>query len=58
MAILITGAAGVNGTAAVHEFARHGEPIRALVRNRAQARELVPYQARFARSTMRRSRSS
>jgi len=37
MAILITGAAGLNGTAAVREFARHGEPIRALVRNRAQA---------------------
>src|SRR5215470_970181 len=41
MTILITGAAGLNGTAAVREFARHGEPIRALVRNRAQARELV-----------------
>ena len=40
MTILITGAADRNGTAAVHEFARHGEPIRALVRNRAQAREL------------------
>ena len=40
MTILITGAAGLNGTAAVHEFTRHGEPIRALVRNRAQAREL------------------
>jgi uncharacterized protein YbjT (DUF2867 family) len=40
MTILITGAAGLNGTAAVHEFARHGEPIRALVRNRAQARAL------------------
>jgi uncharacterized protein YbjT (DUF2867 family) len=40
MTILITGAAGLNGTAAVHEFARHGEPIRALVRNRAPAREL------------------
>jgi uncharacterized protein YbjT (DUF2867 family) len=40
MTILITGAAGLNGTAAVHEFARHGEPVRALVRNRAQAREL------------------
>src|SRR5262249_12397242 len=36
----VTGAAGLNGAAAVHEFARHGEPIRALVRNRAQAREL------------------
>src|SRR5262249_42335754 len=40
MAILITGAAGLNGTAVVHEFARHGEPIRGLVRNRPQAREL------------------
>ncbi len=40
MTILITGAAGLNGTAAVREFARHGEPIRALVRNRAQARAL------------------
>ena len=40
MTILITGAAGLNGTAAVHEFVGHGEPIRALVRNRARAREL------------------
>jgi uncharacterized protein YbjT (DUF2867 family) len=40
MTILITGAAGLNGTTTVHEFARHGEPIRALVRSRAQAREL------------------
>src|SRR5215471_15766044 len=40
MTILITGAAGLNGTAAIREFARHSEPIRALVRNRAQAREL------------------
>ncbi len=40
MTILITGAAGLNGTAAVHEFTRHGEPVRALVRNRARAREL------------------
>ena len=41
MTILITGAAGLNGTAAVREFARHSEPVRALVRNRAQARELA-----------------
>src|SRR5262245_24445733 len=40
MTILITGAAGLNGTAAVREFARHGEPVRALVRDRARAREL------------------
>jgi uncharacterized protein YbjT (DUF2867 family) len=36
--ILVTGATGLNGTAIIREFARHGEPVRALVRDRAKAR--------------------
>jgi uncharacterized protein YbjT (DUF2867 family) len=39
--ILITGAAGLNGSAVVREFASHGEPVRALVRNRAKAGALA-----------------
>src|SRR5262245_65963650 len=35
--ILVTGAAGLNGSAIIREFASHGEPVRALVRNRAKA---------------------
>lgn len=39
--ILVTGAAGMNGTAVIREFARHGTPVRALVRNRAKATALA-----------------
>ena len=35
--ILVTGAAGLTGSIVVHEFARHGLPVRALVRQPAQA---------------------
>jgi uncharacterized protein YbjT (DUF2867 family) len=38
--ILLTGAAGNNGQAAVREFAREGVPVRALVRHAARARSL------------------
>jgi uncharacterized protein YbjT (DUF2867 family) len=38
--ILVTGAAGLNGSAAVREFARRGEPVRALVRSAAKAASL------------------
>ena len=38
--ILVTGAAGNNGQATLQEFARHGEPVRAQVRDEAQARLL------------------
>ena len=38
--ILVTGAAGLSGSIVVREFARQKTPIRALVRNRAKAREL------------------
>jgi uncharacterized protein YbjT (DUF2867 family) len=36
--ILVTGATGLNGAAVIREFARHGHPVRALVRDRAKAR--------------------
>ena len=36
--ILITGAKGLSGSAVIREFARQKEPVRALVRNRANAR--------------------
>jgi uncharacterized protein YbjT (DUF2867 family) len=35
--ILVTGAAGLNGSAIVREFSRNGEPVRALVRDRSRA---------------------
>jgi uncharacterized protein YbjT (DUF2867 family) len=35
--ILVTGATGENGSAAIREFARRGEPVRALVRSAARA---------------------
>jgi uncharacterized protein YbjT (DUF2867 family) len=35
--ILVTGAAGLNGTAVVHEFSRNGAAVRALVRDRSKA---------------------
>jgi len=35
--LLVTGAGGLNGLAVVREFARHQEPVRALVRDRAKA---------------------
>ncbi|MBF5000398.1 SDR family oxidoreductase [Nocardia sp. BSTN01] len=39
--ILITGATGNNGKAVVQQFARHGVPVRALVRDRARAGALL-----------------
>lgn len=39
--ILVTGAAGLNGSAIIREFSRNGVPVRALVRNRAKAGELT-----------------
>jgi uncharacterized protein YbjT (DUF2867 family) len=39
--ILITGAGGLNGTAIVRTFSRHGVPVRALVRDRSRAQALT-----------------
>jgi uncharacterized protein YbjT (DUF2867 family) len=39
--ILVTGATGLNGAAVIREFARHNEPVRALVRDRIKAAPLV-----------------
>ena len=39
--ILVTGAAGLNGSAIVREFSRNGVPIRALVRDRSKANALA-----------------
>jgi uncharacterized protein YbjT (DUF2867 family) len=36
--ILVTGATGLSGSAAIREFARQKKPVRALVRSRAKAR--------------------
>lgn len=41
--ILITGAAGLSGSAVVREFARQHHPIRALVRNREKAQALEAF---------------
>jgi uncharacterized protein YbjT (DUF2867 family) len=41
--ILVTGAAGLSGSAVVREFARQGAPVRALVRSRARARALEAF---------------
>jgi uncharacterized protein YbjT (DUF2867 family) len=43
--ILVTGAAGLNGSAVVHEFSRNSVSVRALVRDRSKASELakLPY---------------
>jgi uncharacterized protein YbjT (DUF2867 family) len=38
--LLVTGATGLSGSAVIREFARQKAPVRALVRNRAKAREL------------------
>jgi uncharacterized protein YbjT (DUF2867 family) len=38
--ILVTGAAGLNGSAAIREFVRRDEPVRALVRSAAKAASL------------------
>lgn len=38
--ILVTGATGLSGSIVIREFARQQAPVRALVRNRAKAREL------------------
>lgn len=38
--ILVTGATGLSGSAVIREFARNGEPVRGLIRNRAKARAL------------------
>lgn len=39
--ILVTGAAGLNGSAVVREFSRNGVPVRALVRDRLKAKALT-----------------
>lgn len=39
--ILVTGAAGLNGSAAVREFSRKGVQVRALVRDRSKASALA-----------------
>src|SRR5215831_16067078 len=39
--ILVTGAAGLNGSAIVREFSRNGVPVRALVRDRSKAKALA-----------------
>jgi uncharacterized protein YbjT (DUF2867 family) len=39
--ILVTGAAGLNGSAVVREFSNHGVPVRALVRDRMKAGAIV-----------------
>ncbi|QQO21420.1 SDR family oxidoreductase [Bradyrhizobium diazoefficiens] len=43
--ILVTGAAGLNGSAVIREFSRNGVPVRALVRGRSKAGALaeLPY---------------
>src|SRR5215472_4642179 len=38
--ILVTGASGLSGSAAIREFARQQTPVRALVRSRAKAHDL------------------
>jgi uncharacterized protein YbjT (DUF2867 family) len=38
--ILVTGATGRPGSAVIREFVRHGEPVRALVRDPAKAAAL------------------
>ena len=38
--ILVTGATGLNGSAAIREFVRRREPVRALVRSAAKAASL------------------
>jgi uncharacterized protein YbjT (DUF2867 family) len=39
--ILVTGASGLNGSAVIREFARHGAPVRALVRSRDKAAAML-----------------
>jgi uncharacterized protein YbjT (DUF2867 family) len=41
--ILVTGAAGLNGSAVVREFSRNGVPVRALVRDRAKAEAIARF---------------
>ena len=41
--ILVTGASGLAGSAVIREFVRSGHRVRALVRNRANARTLEPF---------------
>ena len=40
--ILVTGASGLAGSAVIREFVRSGRPVRALVRNQANARAFRP----------------
>lgn len=53
--VLVTGATGLNGSAAIREFVRRGEPVRALVRSAARAASLgAPASVEVAEGDMRR----
>jgi uncharacterized protein YbjT (DUF2867 family) len=39
--ILVTGAAGLNGSAVIREFSRNGHPVRGLVRDRTRAQHIA-----------------
>ena len=56
--ILVTGAAGLNGSAAVREFARRGEPVRALVRSAKAVRVGAPAGVEVVEADMRRAERS
>jgi uncharacterized protein YbjT (DUF2867 family) len=43
--MLVTGAAGLNGSAVINEFARHNEQVRALVRDRDKPPPSRPHRA-------------
>jgi uncharacterized protein YbjT (DUF2867 family) len=54
--ILVTGATGQNGSAAIREFARRGEPVRALVRSAAKAVSVgAPASVEVVEGDMRRA---
>ena len=53
--ILVTGAAGLNGTHIVNQLHKQGVPFRALVRDRAKASSLLPDNVDIAEGDMSRS---
>src|SRR5262249_28371995 len=54
--ILVTGATGQNGSAAIREFARRGEPVRALVGSAAKAVSMgAPASVEVVEGDMRRA---